>query len=132
MGRSARDSQAPGHPRDLAATERNLQVLAELAPRSPSPELEGAGARPPVLRPLPAIVMGTALFGAGLAGGAIVGGSGGKQAAAITTTDTKTKTVAQNGTTQTVTEKVPEPVVETATNTVTVIETVTAGEEPIP
>ena len=113
----------------LAATEDNLRALSERAPQPPAPARGGDNARPPLIRLLPAIVVGVVLFGAGVAGGVVVGGSGNDQTAATMKTATKTETVTENGATQTQTETVTEPVTETETitSTVTVTEKVGPG-----
>lgn len=107
-----------GDPAELAATEGNLRALSRRPPTAPAEarrgNLDGAGRS---VRLLPALTVGALLFVVGVAGGAVVGGSGddgGEANPAATATETET-----------VTETAAGPAGETVTETVTEVETVT-------
>lgn len=108
---------------ELGATEGNLQVLSERPQGTLLPEVEPVNPNPPTIaRLLPAIAAGVLIFGVGLAGGAVVGGSGDDGVNVATATDTLTTT-----TTEPLTDT--ETVTETETETVTETEIITV-EEP--
>jgi hypothetical protein len=142
-----------GDPADLAATEHNLRVLSQrvhgLTRQTDRARRTG---RPRAPRLSPAlVVVGAVLFCAGIAGGAVVGGSGsggGGKATTITAkgaADTETTTVTETasgpgGVTSTVTVTATEPgggpdtktVTETETETIIEVSTVTVPARGVP
>jgi hypothetical protein len=115
--------QRLGDPSDLAATERNLEVLAQQLPRAPQTETGRASGSTRALRLGPALALGAVVFCAGIAGGIAIGGdsSAGEEAATITSAgETATETSTVNGGTQTVTDTDTETTTVTTTETVTV------------
>jgi hypothetical protein len=109
-----------GDQNELAATEQNLRVLSQRV-HGPARQADRAGSstgRPRIPRLSPAlVVVGAVIFGAGIAGGAVVGDSGnGSGAGGGVTTITARGPAAE---TTTVTQTVPGPEGQTATVTVT-------------